>query len=82
MILWLKCDNCGKVEKFPYDSDIALAWEQAGKDGWVVTFDNDTFCCKECRKDCEEHYKRTHHWTNYPAMYRYQQQLKGEKRDD
>lgn len=85
MNFWIRCENCGKVEKYPYPANTvgdpnanSVVWKQAEEDGWII-YESKTFCSEECKKDCIEHYERTNVWLNLPAAYKYQQSLKGEE---
>lgn len=82
MNYWIRCNNCGKVAKYPYLSDVVgdteanlVVSKQVEMDGWVFSH-NKEFCCEACEKECLEHYERTGNWLNLPAAYKYQQKLK------
>ena len=83
MNYWIRCSNCGKVEKYPYPGDVAgdieanlIVTKTVEMDGWIFSH-NREFCCKECELECVEHYEKTGNWLNLPAVYRFQQNLKG-----
>lgn len=89
MNYWIRCNNCGKVGKYPYSSetpgDITAnkdAVQAVKEDGWLYAKDfedlpGQEFCCEECRQEWNKHYIKTGAKINLPAAYRFQEQLKG-----
>ena len=84
MNYWIRCNNCGKVGKYHYPSDIAgdeeanrIVNEESASDGWIG-FETYNFCSDECKEEFIEHKERTGVEINLPAAWRFQQRLKGE----
>lgn len=80
MNYWIRCDNCGKVDRFPYPSDIVgdcdankVVHDNAENAGWVYA-DKHNFCCEQCEKDWKEHLNSTGNVLNLPAVYARQEQ--------
>lgn len=80
MNYWIRCDNCGKVGRFSYPSDIVgdadanqVVHANVKDAGWVYA-DKHNFCCETCEKEWEEHLERTGNALNLPAVYARQQQ--------
>lgn len=86
MNYWIRCENCGKVNKYPYPSKVKgdkkanlIIENLVKKDGWIFS-NNKTFCCEKCKKECVKNYEETGSWLNLPAVYKYQEQLKNSKK--
>lgn len=80
MNYWIRCDNCGKVGRFPYPSDTVgdadanqVVHDNAKDAGWLYA-DKHNFCCETCEKEWKEHLERTGNALNLPAVYARQQQ--------
>lgn len=77
MHYWIRCNNCGKVDRFPYSNN-KDSHKQATNAGWIYE-DNKEFCSKVCLKEYLEHFEQTSNPLNLPAAWRYQQSLKSSK---